>query len=129
VFVCAALDNQVRHDNAYEVRAKILVELANGPVTPKADTVLTRNNVVVLPDILANAGGVTVSYFEWVQNTTQWYWTKDTVQEKLRTIMRQAFSDVWFESDKYNISLREGAYALGIRRVHEALRARGITHT
>ncbi|MFQ6611184.1 MAG: Glu/Leu/Phe/Val dehydrogenase [Fidelibacterota bacterium] len=125
ILIPAALDNQITQDNAKSVKAKIILELANGPTTPEADTILREKDVFVIPDILANAGGVTVSYFEWVQNKMNLYWTKEEVQEKLNRIMVNAFNDVWVNSRENNISLREAAFMLGIKRVVEVMRSRG----
>lgn len=125
VLVCAALDNQVREDNADMINARVVLELANGPVTPTADALLADRGVAVVPDILANAGGVTVSYFEWVQNTTGWYWRPEEVTAALREIMQQAVINVWQEAEYHGTSLRIGAYTLGVRRLLSAHQARG----
>ena len=125
VLVPAALENQITHENAAEIKAKVIVELANGPLTPEADTILENNNIVVIPDILANAGGVTVSYFEWVQNLYGYYWTEEEVLEKLEKIMVNSFNDVSEVANKKNTSLRNGAYILAIDRILKAERLRG----
>ena len=125
VLVCAALDNQIREDNADTINARIVVELANGPVTPEADAILAERDITVLPDILANAGGVTVSYFEWVQNQSGWYWTAQDITSALTSIMHTGFSDVWRTADAYDVPLRIGAYVLGLQRIHAASAARG----
>ena len=126
ILVPAALENQITEENAGDVKAKLIVEGANGPTTPGADKILEEKGVIVVPDILANAGGVTVSYFEWVQNRMGYYWTAEEVDEKLRRVMAQAFRDVVEYAEKYEVSLRYGAYALAFDRVAEAMRARGI---
>lgn len=125
ILVPAALDNQIREDNAKKVKAKIIVELANGPTTPEADLILEKNKTIVVPDVLANAGGVTVSYFEWVQNRMQYYWTEEEVAEKLKPIMVTAFKDIWTLSKEKNISLRDAAFAKAVERIAKALTYRG----
>jgi len=126
ILVPAALENQLTGENAGDVKAKLIVEGANGPTTPEADKILEEKGVIVIPDILANAGGVTVSYFEWVQNRMGYYWTAEEVDERLRRVMTQAFKDVTEQAEKYEISPRYGAYALAFGRVAEAMRVRGI---
>ena len=126
VFVPAALENQITGENANKVKAKIIVEGANGPTTPEADAVLNKKGVFIVPDILANAGGVTVSYFEWVQGLQAYFWTETEVNRNLKDIMVQAFNGVYEASDLYNTSMRTGAYILAIKRVAEALQLRGL---
>ena len=125
VLVPAALENQITKENAANIKAKVVVELANGPTTPEADTILEQKAVIVIPDILANAGGVTVSYFEWVQNLYGYYWTEAKVLEKLEKIMVTSFKDVSESAQKYETSLRNGAYILAINRILNAERLRG----
>lgn len=125
VLVPAALDNQVRGDNAKDIKAKVVLELANGPTSPEADKILFERKITVIPDILANAGGVNVSYFEWVQNKTGDKWEKDKTWEKLRKSMNSAFNSVMENSQKHSITLREASYILGIQRLIEAEKARG----
>jgi len=125
VLVPAALENQITKENAANIKAKVVVELANGPTTPEADTILEQKAVIVIPDILANAGGVTVSYFEWVQNLYGYYWTEAKVLEKLEKIMVTSFKDVSETAQKYETSLRNGAYILAINRILNAERLRG----
>ncbi len=125
VLVLAALDGAVNETNAHTVRAKVVLELANGPVTVEADTVLEANGCDVLPDILANAGGVTVSYMEWVQNRSGDRWAEDTVNAKLKTIMDQAFTDVKSTAEHYQTSYRMGAFALSMARTLKAMQLRG----
>lgn len=126
ILIPAALENQLTGENAGDVKAKLIVEGANGPTTPEADRILDEKGVIVLPDILANAGGVTVSYFEWVQNRMGYYWTAEEVDERLGRIMSQAFRDVAEQAERYGVNLRYGAYALALDRVAEAMRVRGI---
>jgi len=125
LLVPAALEDQITRDNAGSIKASVIMELANGPVTAEADSVLEKNGVTVIPDILANAGGVTVSYFEWVQNRQGFYWTEDEVQQKLRPIMERGSSAVWSLAQKKDISLRTAAYVLGLERIADAIKAHG----
>ncbi|MBP9864319.1 Glu/Leu/Phe/Val dehydrogenase [Patescibacteria group bacterium] len=125
VLIPAALDNQIREDNAGKVQTQCILELANGPTTAEADRILATNDVVVIPDVLANAGGVTVSYFEWVQNRMGFYWTKEEVAGKLRTIMQNSFQEVWSLSVEKKAPLRLAAFALAVRRIVDAIRERG----
>lgn len=125
ILVVAALDNQLREDNADRVKAKIILELANGPTTPEADTIFESKGIVVIPDVLANAGGVTVSYFEWVQNRQQYYWQLEEVQVKLQTIMVSAMDNVLQTQKKYITSLRNACYILGVKRLSSAISLRG----
>ncbi|KKU53798.1 MAG: Glutamate dehydrogenase [Candidatus Moranbacteria bacterium GW2011_GWE2_47_10] len=108
-----------------DIKAKLIVEVANGPITPEADDILNKKNIFVVPDILANAGGVAVSYLEQVQNAYGYYWKEKDVLGKLEDIMKKAFEDVWKEKMKYNTTMRLGAYALALRRVEQAMKARG----
>ena len=126
VLVPAAKEDQITKDIAPDVQATIIAEGANGPTTPKADDILADNDVLVIPDILANAGGVTVSYFEWVQDRQGYFWRKSTVEERLDQMMKTAFKRVYETADEHDVSLRIGAYVMGVRKVAEALRMRGI---
>ena len=126
VLLPAALENTVTLANVERVRAKIVAELANGPTTPGADRVLAEQDVLLVPDILANAGGVTVSYYEWVQNQYSYRWTERQVDEALEKTMRQAFKTVAETAERYGTNLRTGAYVLAVDRVAEATRMRGI---
>ena len=122
ILIPAALDNQIREDNAHNIQARIILELANGPTTPEASRILWDKGVGVVPDVLANAGGVTVSYFEWVQNQKGEHWSQDEVFEKLRPIMVDAFTAVWHMAHEKNVSLREAAFMLGVQRIIGATR-------
>ncbi|MBI5729144.1 MAG: Glu/Leu/Phe/Val dehydrogenase [Candidatus Magasanikbacteria bacterium] len=125
VLVPAALENQITAENASRVKAKIIAELANGPTTPEADEILFQKGILVIPDVLTNAGGVTVSYFEQVQNASNYYWTEAEVMEKLKKIMVDAFNAVWATKEKYNIKMRTAAFVLALTRVAQAMRDRG----
>ncbi len=126
VLVPAALENQINLRNADQVRAKVIVEGANGPVTPDADLILQGNNVIVVPDVLANAGGVTVSYFEWVQSLQAFFWDESQINTQLERVMTQAFASVVETSDRHRVDLRTAALMLAIERVTEATEIRGI---
>ena len=126
VLVPAALENQITLANAHRVKARIVAEAANGPTTPGADRILFGNDILVIPDILANAGGVTVSYFEWVQDLQELFWDVEEVNRKLEKIMGQAFSDVHKSSQDYKVDMRTGAYILAVDRVAKATESRGI---
>lgn len=121
----SALENTITKHNAAEIKAHIICELANGPTTPEADQILHQKGVYVLPDFLANAGGVTVSYFEMVQNASQFYWTSEEVHERLKEKMIQAYKTVHLESVERGVSLRNAAYLVAVARVVEAMRQRG----
>jgi glutamate dehydrogenase (NAD(P)+) len=126
VLAPCALENVITRRNAANVRARVIVEGANGPTTPSADAILDDRGVFVIPDILANAGGVTVSYFEWVQNREGYYWREDVVIERLREVMIRAFHTVLQYSKQHNVNLRTAAYMLAIDRVAAVHRLRGI---
>ncbi len=126
ILVPAAANNQITEKNAAKVRARVVVEGANGPSTPEADPILLSNGVLVVPDILANAGGVTVSYFEWVQNRNGYYWREREVNERLVEYMTHAFQAVFATTDKYKTNPRIGAYILALERVSQALHYRGF---
>ncbi len=126
ILIPAALENQITAENASKVRCKIIAEGANGPVTPEADKILENKKILVIPDILCNAGGVTVSYFEWVQNRIGYFWTEDEVNRRLEEKMVAAFRDVLDMSLKNRVSLRIGAFMLAIARVVDVVQLRGI---
>ncbi|MEO8430412.1 MAG: Glu/Leu/Phe/Val dehydrogenase [Acidobacteriota bacterium] len=126
ILIPAANENQIRGKNAGNIKAKIIVEGANGPTTQRADEILNKNGILVVPDILANAGGVTVSYFEWVQDRAGFFWRESEVNERLEDIMVQSFKDVATMAEKYNVSFRIAAYMLGISRVAHDTMVRGL---
>jgi len=126
ILIPAALENQITHANADRVRAKIVAEGANGPTTHEADQVLTERKVFVIPDILCNSGGVTVSYFEWVQNNIGFYWTEEEVNQRLEQYMVKAFQDVLRLSLEYRVNMRVAAFMLAIKRVVDVIQLRGV---
>jgi glutamate dehydrogenase (NAD(P)+) len=126
VLIPAALEGQITERNAKRIKAKVIVEGANGPTTPEADVILEERGCIVVPDILANAGGVVVSYFEWVQNLKYFYWDEAETNARLAQIMRRAFQDVWTMAQEKKVSLRIAAQMLALSRVAEAIRLRGI---
>lgn len=126
VLIPAALSNQITKDNADEIKAKIILEMANAPITKEADQILEKNNVEVIPDILANAGGVIVSYLEWVQNSENYYWKEKEVNEKLKEIIESAFDKVMnLRKEKDLNNIRNASYILAVNRILEAERLRG----
>ncbi|HWW52869.1 MAG TPA: glutamate dehydrogenase, partial [Acidimicrobiales bacterium] len=124
--VPAALDGAITADVAERLGARILVEAANGPTAPAADPILERRGVVVVPDILANAGGVTASYFEWAQSRQGYVWEEELVATRLRKKIETAFTAVWSKADTLGTTLRRAAFAVALERVAEAIEARGL---
>lgn len=128
ILVPAAFENQITAANAPNVKAQIIAEAANGPTTPEADRILAEKRALIVPDVLASAGGVVVSYFEWVQNRQGYFWEETQVNASLRRIMRKAFGEVAALSEKENVTMREAALMVGVSRVAEAARLRGMYH-
>jgi len=126
ILIPAALENQITSKNAGRVKAKIVAEAANGPTTPEADDVLYRNKTLVIPDILANGGGVTVSYFEWLQNLRRQYWSEKEVNEMLDTSITKAFLAVYDTHEEYGVNMRKASTLLAVNRVVEAVKIRGL---
>jgi glutamate dehydrogenase (NAD(P)+) len=126
MLVPAALENQITARNAGRIKATLIIEGANGPTTPDADAILEKRGVVVVPDILANAGGVTVSYFEWVQDIQSFFWEENEINHRLEKVMRKAFAQMCEQSDLHGVSLRMGAYLVAVKRVADATAVRGI---
>ncbi len=125
ILIPAALENQITKDNVDRIKARVVVEVANGPMTPDADEAMAKSDTLVIPDILANAGGVTVSYFEWVQNRQGFYWTVDDIHEKLQKIMRDSFNAVYDLMETNKTDMRTAAYAHALKRIGAAVEAGG----
>ncbi|HZY47211.1 MAG TPA: Glu/Leu/Phe/Val dehydrogenase [Candidatus Bathyarchaeia archaeon] len=125
ILVPAALEDVITEKNARSIRAKLVAEGANGPTTPEADEILFKNNIPLIPDILANSGGVSTSYLEWVQNLQHLWWTAEEVDHRLTAIMKRAFAEVWKTSQEQNVDMRTGAYVYAIGKVRDAMQVRG----
>jgi glutamate dehydrogenase/leucine dehydrogenase len=126
LLIPAALENQITKKNAPKISAKIVAEAANGPTTPEADDILYKNKTLVIPDVLANGGGVTVSYFEWLQNLRRESWSENQVNEMLDKNITRAFSDIYTTHDKYQVNMRKASTVLAINRVVDAIKIRGL---
>jgi glutamate dehydrogenase/leucine dehydrogenase len=126
ILIPAALENVITLNNAELIKARIVAEAANGPTTPHADEVLARKGILLIPDILANAGGVTVSYFEWAQNREGFFWSEAEVNGRLETVIKRSFREVHEMSRKHHAHMRTGAYILAVGRVADATVVRGL---
>ncbi len=125
ILVLAAMENQITQENAGKIKAPLILEIANGPVDSEADEILEKKNVVILPDVLANVGGVSVSYFEWVQNRAGYYWEEEEVNEKLKNLMQKQASVTFALAERNNITLRSAAYLDGLEKISGAIQNRG----
>ncbi|MFC7391540.1 Glu/Leu/Phe/Val family dehydrogenase [Scopulibacillus cellulosilyticus] len=125
ILVPAAIENQITHENADKIKADIVVEAANGPTTLEATKILTERGILLVPDVLASAGGVTVSYFEWVQNNQGYYWTEEEVAQRLEEVLVKAFNNVYTTAESRKVNMRLAAYMVGVRKMAEASRFRG----
>ncbi|MRS07454.1 NAD-specific glutamate dehydrogenase, partial [Bacillus anthracis] len=123
--VPAAIENQITEENANDIKAKIVVEAANGPTTLEATKILTDRGILLVPDVLASAGGVTVSYFEWVQNNQGYYWTEEEVEQRLEKVMVRSFDSIYETAQVRKVNMRLAAYMVGVRKMAEASRFRG----
>ncbi|AVP56611.1 Glu/Leu/Phe/Val family dehydrogenase [Pulveribacter suum] len=126
ILIPAALEGQINRDNAGRIQAKMVIEGANGPTTPEADDILNDKGVLVLPDVIANAGGVTVSYFEWVQDFTSFFWTEDEINARLVRIMQEAFAGVWQVAQQHQVTLRTATFIVACKRILHAREMRGL---
>ena len=126
ILIPAALEGQLTHENAERIQAKLIVEAANGPTTREADAIFKRRGITVVPDILANAGGVTVSYFEWVQDLQHFFWSEDEINSKLETVMTNSFHAINEKRESTGVDFRMAAYLVAVSRVADATQVRGI---
>ena len=126
ILIPAALEQQITADNANRIQARMVIEGANGPTTPEADDILQERNILVLPDVIANAGGVTVSYFEWVQDFSSFFWSEDEINARLVRIMKEAFAGVWGVAQDHKVSLRTATFIVACKRILHARELRGL---
>ena len=126
ILIPAALEQQITEENAAKIRARLIIEGANGPTTPQADDILAARNILVVPDVIANAGGVTVSYFEWVQDFSSFFWSEDEINARLVKIMREAFAHIWQVAQTHKVSLRTATFIVACTRILQARELRGL---
>jgi glutamate dehydrogenase (NAD(P)+) len=126
ILIPAALEQQITANNAGRIKARMVIEGANGPTTPAADDILQERNILVLPDVIANAGGVTVSYFEWVQDFSSFFWSEDEINARLVRIMKEAFAGVWSVAQDHKVSLRTATFIVACKRILHARELRGL---
>lgn len=126
ILIPAALEQQITAENAHQIRARMVIEGANGPTTPEADDILHERSILVVPDVIANAGGVTVSYFEWVQDFSSFFWSEDEINARLVRIMREAFAAIWQVADEHRVSLRTATFIVACTRILQARELRGL---
>jgi len=126
ILIPAALEQQITEENAPKIQARLIIEGANGPTTPQADDILAARNILVVPDVIANAGGVTVSYFEWVQDFSSFFWSEDEINARLVKIMREAFAHIWQTAQTHKVSLRTATFIVSCTRILQARELRGL---
>ncbi|MFW5888586.1 MAG: Glu/Leu/Phe/Val family dehydrogenase [Patescibacteria group bacterium] len=126
LLVPASLEGVITGENASRIKARTILELANGPITPEADQILDQNGILIIPDVLANSGGVIVSYFEWVQNIRHFYWEEEKVEQRLQKQITKAVDDIRSYQNKYQVNMRRASYILALIRINKALKARGV---
>ena len=126
ILIPAALEQQITAANAHQIQARMVIEGANGPTTPEADDILHERGILVVPDVIANAGGVTVSYFEWVQDFSSFFWSEDEINARLVRIMREAFAAIWQVADEQQVSLRTATFIVACTRILQARELRGL---
>jgi glutamate dehydrogenase (NAD(P)+) len=126
ILIPAALEQQITATNAGRIKARLVIEGANGPTTPEADDILQERNILVLPDVIANAGGVTVSYFEWVQDFSSFFWSEDEINARLVRIMKEAFAGVWQVAEEHKVTLRTATFIVACKRILHARELRGL---
>jgi glutamate dehydrogenase (NAD(P)+) len=126
ILIPAALEQQITATNAHHIQARMVIEGANGPTTPEADDILHERGILVVPDVIANAGGVTVSYFEWVQDFSSFFWSEDEINARLVRILREAFAAIWQVADEHRVSLRTATFIVACTRILQARELRGL---